>query len=411
MIRENLKVALVHDYLNAWGGAEKVVAAIHEIFPQAPVYTSLYDPHLKEKVPAMKDWEIRAPRWLQGKFLGRFPKYITFTLPWVFETFDFSGYDLVLSSSAAFAKGVITPPQTLHINYCHTPPRFLYGYPGETDKRTKWYWQPLLRPLDSYLRFWDFHAGQRPDYLVCNSQTVRERIRKFYRREAMVIYPPIDLPGASASSSPASTFSSPSADGSLEKSVPRGLRPTALGFHGLRYFLVVSRLSAFKNVDLIIEACGQLRLPLKVVGVGREEKRLRQLARRYPSVELLGFVAEDGLPDLYRGARAFICATQDEDFGMSAAEANAYGVPVIALRSGGLTEAVQEGVTGEFFAEPTVECLANKLSSYQAIKYKAEDCRRWAEKFSKERFQKEFLAFVEEKWAWHRAGQTSSPPC
>lgn len=399
----DLKVALVHDYLNAWGGAEKVVAAIHKLFPQAPVYTSLYDLGLKERVPAMKDWEIRAPRWLQGKWLGRFPKYITFTLPWVFEALDFSDYDLVISSSAAFAKGVLTPPRALHLNYCHTPPRFLYGYPGETDKRTRWYWQPLLRPLDSYLRLWDFQAAQRPDYLVCNSQTVQERIRKFYRREATVIYPPIDLPGASASSSPASTFSSPSADGSLEKSVPRGLRPAALGSRGLGYFLVVSRLSAFKNIDMIIEACGRLSLPLKVAGAGREEERLRQLVARYPQVEMLGFVADENLPELFGGAWAFLCATQDEDFGITAVEANAYGVPVIALRSGGLVEAVAEGVTGEFFEEATVECLADRLSRYKDIKYNAEACRQWAERFSKERFQRKFLAFVEEKWAAHHA--------
>lgn len=385
---ENLKVALVHDYLNAWGGAEKVVAAIHELFPQAPVYTSLYDASLKERVPQLRDWDICAPGWLQGKWLGRFPKYITFTLPWVFEAFDFSSYDLVISSSAAFAKGVITSPRTLHINYCHTPPRFLYGYPGETDKRTRWYWQLLLRPLDSYLRFWDFHAAQRPDYLVCNSQTVRERIRKFYRREATVIYPPIELP-ISTDVEEAPIFAD------QRESVSNQCKSG--------YFLVVSRLSAFKNIDVIIEACGRLSLPLKVAGVGREEKRLRQAADRYASVAMLGFVKEEALPALYRGARAFVTAAQEEDFGLAAVEANAYGKPVIALRSGGLREAIQEGVTGEFFAEPTVACLADQLQGYKAIKYKAEDCRRWAEKFSKERFQREFLALVEEKWAEYRA--------
>lgn len=398
MAVENLKVALVHDYLNAWGGAEKVVAAIHELFPQAPVYTSLYDARLKERVSAMAGWDIRAPRWLQGKLLGRFPKYITFTLPYVFESFDLSAYDLVISSSAAFAKGVITPPKTLHINYCHTPPRFLYGYPGETDRRTKWYWQPFLRPLDSYLRFWDFQAAQRPDYLLCNSRTVWERIRKFYRREATVIYPPVEVEVGSMKYE-VKSMSHEVAGGKKEAGGGSLITNNPITNN---YFLVVSRLSAFKNIDLIIEACGKLNLPLKVAGVGREEGRLREIVKKYPLVEMLGFVAEEDLPALYRGARALICATQDEDFGITAVEANAYGVPVIALRSGGLVEAIQEGVTGEFFAEATVECLTEKILRYKDTKYKVEACQQWAEKFSKERFQREFLAFVEEKWAEHR---------
>lgn len=406
MLPLNLKVAIVHDYLNAWGGAEAVVSAIHELFPQAPIYTSLYDPSLQDKVPAMSGWKVISPGWLQGKLFRIFPKYITFIFPWVFESFDLSSYDIVISSSAAFAKGVLTVPETLHINYCHTPPRFLYGYPGETDKRTKWYWQIILRPLDSYLRLWDFQAMQRPNKIVCNSHNVADRIRKFYRREAVVIYPPIDFPLASGSSSPASTFLQPSAaaaSGTVQKTVPRGLRPAASTIDEEGYFLVVSRLSAFKNVNLAIEACGRLNLPLKVAGTGRDEGKLRELAKRYPSVQMLGFVENDDLPQLYAGARALIYSTVDEDFGMSLVEANGRGKPVIALRSGGHTEAIREGVTGEFFDTPTIASLSEKLINFKDDHYSGIECYNWAKQFSKERFLIKFREYVEKAWTEFKA--------
>lgn len=404
-----LKVAIVHDYLNAWGGAEAVVAAIHELFPRSPVYTSLYDPLLKNKVPAMLSWKVISPDWLQGKLLLIFPKYITFIFPWVFESFDLSSYDLVISSSAAFAKGVLTVPETLHINYCHTPPRFLYGYPGETDKRTKWYWQLILRPLDSYLRLWDYQAMQRPNNIVCNSQNVADRIRKFYRREATVIYPPIDIPSASGSSFPSASSRTVIASEPAKKrsnldeiaAVAPLLRNDETSIKP--YFLVVSRLSAFKNVNLAIEACGRLNLPLKVAGTGRDEGKLRELAKSYPSVEMLGFVEDKDLPDLYAGALALIYSTVDEDFGMSLVEANGWGKPVIALRSGGHVEAIKEGFTGEFFETPTVAALSEKLINFKDDHYSSEECYNWAAKFSKERFLKEFREFIEKAWTGFQA--------
>ncbi len=373
-----MKIAIVHDYLNSWGGAEAVVAALHEMFPDAPIYTSLYDEKLKEKVPVIANWDIRAPKWLQGKIFGRFPKYITAILPLVFESFDFSDYDLVISSSAAFAKGVITRPQTLHINYCHTPPRFLYGYRGETNKRDKWYWKPILYPLDSYLRLWDFAAAQRPNFIVANSETVKERIRKYYRREATVIYPPIE------------TAVVPATNYGLSRPARRD---PASRWPTTNYFLVVSRLFAYKNVDLVVEACNRQKLPLKVAGAGAEGERLKHLAG--PTVELLGFVSPEKLAELYAGCQALIVPTEDEDLGMTVIEANAYGKPVLALRSGGLRETVVEGVTGDFFEKPTVESLAGKLGGFKAEKYLADDCRKNSERFSKEKFKASFQDFID----------------
>ncbi len=394
----NLRVAIVHDYLNAWGGAEGVVSALHEIWPEAPIYTSLYDERLKEALPQLRDWKIIAPKWLQGKLFHRFPKYITFSLPYVFESFDFSGYDLVISSSAAFAKGVITGPATLHLNYCHTPPRFLYGYPGETNKRSKWYWRLILSPLDSYLRLWDYQAMQRPDYIVCNSLTVQERIRKFYRREAMVLYPPIEVGSREQRTDKQINGVAESLDSTNLSSVP----PSSVL---LPYFLVVARLSAFKNIAVIIRACGELKLPLKIGGTGREAGNLREIAKAYPGVELLGFVPPEKLDSLYAGATAVIAATSEEDFGMNLIEANAHGKPVLALRSGGHIEAVDEGVTGEFFAAPTVASLTQALTNFKAGNYSSTACYNWAERFSKERFLREFREFTEKTWQEFQAAR------
>lgn len=365
-----MKVAIVHDYLNSWGGAEKLVSAIHELFPHAPIYTSLFDKSLVNKVKELDDWKVIAPSWLQGRIFWRFPKYFTAMLPLVFESFDLSGFDLVISSSAAFAKGIITGPRTMHINYCHTPPRFLYGYKGESDKRTKWYWKIILKPLDSVLRIWDYCAAQRPDFIICNSLVVKERIWKYYRREAHLIYPPIDLPSVD-----------------ISKSSTSG-----------EYFLVVSRLSAFKNIGIIIEACGKLGVPLKIAGTGREEKNLRRIAEKYSNIEFLGFVNSDDLEKLYTSCKAFICATVDEDFGMTVVEANAYGKPVIALKSGGVIEALKEGESGVFFDEPTVEGLLKVLSSFRPENFAPEKCRLWAENFSKNRFQRELYSYIESKF-------------
>lgn len=374
-----MKVALVHEFLNQYGGAERVLEAIHELYPYSTVYTALYDP---TKLPLrMKNWEIRPFR------LPRIPlmKAYTFFYPLLFEGLDLSDYDLVISSSASFAKGVLTKPKTLHLSYIHTPPRFLYKYPTETNRRQIWFLKPFLAPLDNYLRIWDYAAAQRPNFLLANSKETAKRINKFYRREATVIYPPVELPKSNRQIVQPSNRQPylRSADVEVEKV----LETKAKG----SYFLVVSRLVAYKRIDLAIEAANKLKLPLKIVGTGKEEARLKRLAG--PTVEFLGFLNDDRLSDAYHNCQAIIFPT-DEDFGITSVEAMSFGKPVVALAKGGALETVLPGKTGEFFKEQSADSLVEVLRWFDPSKYDSAACRTQAKKFSKARFQKEFGSFV-----------------
>lgn len=362
-----MKVAIVHDFLNQFGGAERVLEAIHEIFPYAPIYTSLYDP---ARLPLrMKNWDIR-PFKLPKLPLAHFLKYYTAFYPLLFEGLDLSDYDLVISSTAFFAKGILTRPGAVHISYIHTPPRFLYHYETTVNRRRLWVYKPVLAVLDNFFRIWDYQAAQRPDYLVTNSRETASRIRKFYRRDATVIYPPVSLP-------------------------ERQNRQITGGKPG-GYFLIVSRLLKYKRIDLAISAANLLGIPLKIVGTGEEEGRLKEIAG--PTVEFLGFVRDESLPEIYSNCQAFIFPTF-EDFGITPLEAMHYGKPVIALAKAGALETVLPGKTGEFFPEQTVESLAGVLKDFDPSRYSPAACIAQAQKFSEERFKKEFSDFVESKLA------------
>jgi len=379
-----------------------VLCAMHEIWPEAPVFTSIYDrSKIKNEKLKMKNWGIRSScldsfppaRWLT--------KYFTFLVPLAFEQFDLSKFDVVISSSANFAKGVITQPYQLHICYCHTPPRFLYHYPTETNRRQHWFWGPILKPLDNYLRIWDYCVAQRVDFFIANSKNVAARIKKFYHKDAKVIYPPVDI------------RMSPNKNSPNESEFIRTKNLEYSNSDGLGYYLVVSRLSKYKNVNLAIEASNRLKFPLKIVGVGREEKNLRKIAG--PTVEFLGAVSDEELARLYTNCQAVIFSTQDEDFGIVPVEAMSFGKQVIALRSGGVLESVIEGKAGVFFEKPVVESLVEVLRRFDTRRslgrrrsialatereggYQSSDCRKQAEKFSKERFQREIREFVENRW-------------
>lgn len=357
-----MRVALVHDFLNQYGGAERVLEAIHEIFPYAHVYTSLYD---STKLPLrMHNWDIR-PFRLPKLPLVHFLKYYTAFYPLLFENLDLRDYDLVISSTAFFAKGIRVRPGALHISYIHTPPRFLYRYSAETGKRELFFYRPILALLDNFFRIWDYEAAQRPDFIVANSQEVARRVKKFYGREATVIYPPVELPNQP-----------------INQSVSQ---PDHF------YYLVVSRLLSYKRVDLAVQAANELRVPLKIVGTGKEEKRLRKMAGS--SVEFLGFVSDEKLSELYKGCQAVIFPT-DEDFGITPVEAMVFGKPVIAFAKGGALETVLAGKTGEFFKEQTAASLAEVWRNFDPHHYKARDCLAQAKRFSKGRFLKEFSGFV-----------------
>jgi len=360
-----MKVALAHDYLREYGGAERVLEVLHEIFPEAPVYTAYYNPAgLGINAERIKKWDIR-PSWFQhfpyaNKLLSPFRIFA----PMMFESFDLSEYDLVISSSSAthLAKSVLTKPETLHISYIHTPPRFLYGYTTSFNYKKHWYTRIGGEIINHFMRIYDFEVSQRPDILIANSKNIAARIKKFYRRDSVVIYPPIDIK-----------------EFNLKKQKSE-------------YFLALNRLVRGKGTDTIIEACTKLNLPLKVAGSGPEMDNLKKIAGK--NVEFLGFVTDEERVKLYSDAKALIVASEDEDFGITSVEAQASGTPVIAVSAGGYLETVVKGKTGEFF-DGSIDDLTRVLQDFDPKKYKAEDCRKQAEKFSVERFKESVLKLVE----------------
>lgn len=363
-----MRVAIVHDFLAQAGGAERVVEAMHEIFPDAPIYTSIYD--ADATLPSFRTMDIRTS-FLQnlpgGAALHRLhlPLY-----PLAFEQFDFTGYDVVISSSSSFAKGIITGPNTCHICYCHTPTRFAWRYheyvlQGGHGKLTRY----ILPAVIHRLRYWDFTSAQRVDYFLSNSNNIARRILKFYRRDSQVIYPPVET-------SRFTVVAEPRAD----------------------YLLVVSRLVGYKKIDIAVEACTRLGLPLKVVGVGPSHPRLKAMAG--PTVEFLGRASDDQVTDLLANCRAFLFPGE-EDFGIAPLEAMASGRPVVAFRAGGALETVVDGETGLFFDEPTADSLASTLQRLDHVQFDSAAIRRHAERFDTSVFADKLRATVRTLYREH----------
>ncbi|HEY0070423.1 MAG TPA: glycosyltransferase [Chloroflexia bacterium] len=357
-----MKIALVHDYLNQYGGAERVLDALHGVYPSAPVYTSIYAPAL---MPGhYRGWDIRTSFMQRLPGVARRHQLYLPLYPFAVESYDLSGYDVVLSSSSAFAKGAITDIGTLHICYCHNPMRFAWNYhdyiKGERVGRKVQAFLPLVL---NYVRLWDEVSARRVDAYIANSRMVARRIQKRYQREATVINPPVDT---------AHYRPDPDAQGD--------------------YFLIVSRLIPYKRIDLAIEAFNRLGLPLKVAGAGRQEAELRAMA--HANIEFLGKLHDPELKRLYAGCKAFIFPGM-EDFGITPLEAQASGRPVIAYGAGGALETVVPGVTGEFFKEQTADSLAEVVSRFNAHDYDPAAIRRHAETFDTEVFKRRIAEFVQ----------------
>lgn len=348
-----MKVALVYDWANQQGGAERVAEMIASLFPKIELFTAVYHP---QQALWSKSFSSVKTSFL-NKFPGAKTKYYLYwpLFPLAFESFDFSSFDLVISLTSAFAKGVITGPETCHLCYCLTPPRFL--------------WQPELLPLPwrrwfflgVALREEDYFLSRRPDYYLAISRTVAARVRKFYRRKARVVYPGIDL----------------------KKFTPGG------GERG-DFFLWVGRLVEYKRVDLLIRVFNRLKKRLLIIGRGREERRLKRMAG--DNIRFLGWVKEEQLVDYYRRCQALVCP-QEEDFGLVSLEAQACGRPVIAFGKGGIKETVVAGKTGEFFFSE--ESLVKLIKNFNPERYHLNDCRRQAERFSQEKFKSNFIREVE----------------
>ena len=362
----NLRVAIVHDDFIQHGGAERLVLAMLEIWPQADLYGVMVTDQWQEEIKNKFGKEVRTS-WLQKlPFKAKLFRQYYSLYPLAIESFRFNDYDLVVSSSARYAHGIITKPPTPHVAYVNSPARFLWDdslIPSNV----------FLKPVINWHCSWDRVASKRPDYVIANSKTPAERIEKYWGRKAdAIIYPFVDL-------NRFTTIDSIGLD---------PLRGTNLQGS---YLLVVSRLNRWKNVDLAIQACNDLELPLVVVGQGEDEGRLKSLAGS--TISFTGEVADEDLVHLYKNCRSLI-QTQEEDFGITALEAQAVGKPVIALGKGGALETIQAGVTGVYFTEPTPQSLKQVLAQFDERKYLRENCQRQAEKFGKERFQSDLKNFI-----------------
>lgn len=364
-----MKIALVHDYLVQYGGAERVLQAFRELFPDAPIYTLIHDP---VSVHGRFD-DAR----VHTSFLQRLPgarrshRAFPLLMPAAIEQFDLSGYDVVLSDSSSFAKGALTDPNTLHISYIHTPMRYAWD---DCQKYTEDFGFPrLVRRIIPFLmnpvRLWDKASADRPDLMIANSGFVAERIRKYYRRESVVIPPPVETDR-------------------FRVSATRG-----------DYFLIVGRLIAYKRFDIVVEAFTRLGLPLKVAGRGPEADRLMRMAG--PNIEFLGRVSDEELSRYYAECRAFIFP-QEEDFGIVAIEALASGRPVIAYRGGDIEERIKDGVSGVFFDEQTPESVIEAVSRFDDSLFDPERIRKQALPFDKDEFKRKIREYVEEALAYRK---------
>ena len=358
-----IKVAIVHDFLTKIGGAEKVTQSLSELFPAAPIYTLLYDKRVDSLFPQRKIVVSYLQRWQKNLHLPT--KFLLPFMALAIESFDFTGYDLVISSNNSFAGGIITPPETVHISYCHSPTRYLWdafhSYLEEQrlNRLGRWFLSNLLHQL----RIWDKLSSGRVTKYVANSRHVWQRIRKYYRQEATVIYPPVDI----------------------EQIQPQEKHAD--------YFLVLSRLSTYKNIDLAIEAFNDLRLPLVVIGEGEDLPRLKKLAGF--SIDFLGWQNETNKIKYLQNCRALIFPGE-EDFGIVPVEAMAAGKPVIAYRKGGTLETVLENKTGIFFDQPTVPSLIDAVHRFiaQEDKFNPDFICRHAHQFNKDRFKTEMIKLI-----------------
>ena len=350
-----MKVAIVYDRVNKWGGAERVLLTLHEMFPEAPLYTSVYD---EKNAP----WAKAFPRVITS-FIQKIPfaknnhEFLAPLMPLAFETFNFDGFDLVISVTSESAKGIITRPGTTHICYCLTPTRYLWS--GYEDYFKNSILKFITKPIVSYLKSWDKIASGRPDKIIAISTEVKSRIKRYYDRDSEIIFPPVNI---------------------HENIEPKTIEG--------KYYLIVSRLVSYKKVDLAIKTFNKLGYPLYIVGTGNQETKLKLMSRQ--NIKFLGGVSDEELLDVYKNAIALIMP-QEEDFGIVSIEAQSMGIPVIAYSKGGAVDTVTDGITGVIFNEQNEESLSQAIEKFSEISFNRKTLMTNATRFSKEVFKKEFI--------------------
>ena len=364
-----MKVAFGYDRVNKFGGAERILQTLHEIWPDAPLFTAVYDP---EAASWSNIFQIKASFLKYIPFLQSKHEFLSLLTPLAFESFDFSKFDIVFSISSAEAKSVITSTSTMHVCYCLTPTRYLWS--GYFD----YLQQPGFGKLNSIarlvmklvfisLRRWDYIASKRPDYYIAISKNVQKRIKSYYKRNSLIIYPPVNL-----------------------------LAPKKSSINDSDYYLIVSRLVPYKKIDYAIQTFNELGWKLKIIGNGIEESRLKKMSNS--NIEFIGSnLTDQELGCYYQNSRALIFPGED-DFGLTAVEAQFYGKPVLALASGGVLETVVKGKTGDFYEKANFDALKSALLRFHPELYQEKNCRNNAKKFDKFKFKREMKQTIELLW-------------
>ena len=359
-----MKVALLHDYLNQAGGAERVLLALTKLYPEAPIYTLIHD---SKRLSGFEDKDIRTSFLQKMPWAGSKIRWYLPLMPVAVEQIDLSDYDVVISSSSALIKGVITHPHTLHICYCYTPTRYLWSdthqYPKEIPEGK--FVKHFLPWFLSRLRIWDHLAAQRVNHFIAQSHFIAQRIKNYYNRESIVIYPPTDTENFYISKD--------------------------LG----NYYLLISRLKPYKKVDLAVNAFNKLNIPLKIIGVGDEANNLQKIAKS--NIEFLGAVPETDKRK-YLSQCLGLIHPQEEDYGLTPIEAMASGRPVIAFQGGGALETVIANKTGKFFSEQNWENLVDTVIKFKPHEYNPQEIKAHAEKFNTANFYTNMKNFVEQTY-------------
>ncbi|WP_127490877.1 glycosyltransferase [Paenibacillus glycanilyticus] len=358
----NYRIAIVHDYLNQMGGAERVVGVMHKLFPDAPIYTTIVD---REKLlPELRTADIRTT-WMQRipNILRDFKLYF-WLYPFAVRSIDLKGYDIIVSSSSAYAKGIRKPGNAVHLCYCHSPMRFAWNFDGYIENvnvsKTR---RAVAKWLTYPLRLWDKANSKQVDRLIANSSVVKGRISKFYGLDSAVIYPPVEVDRFSLSE-----------DGPKD------------------YFLVVSRLVSYKKIDIAVEACTRLGLKLLIVGDGDDRKRLESLSSS--NVQFLGRRSDEEVTGYMQHCRALLFPGL-EDFGITPLEANACGRPVVAFQAGGALDTIKAGLNGMFFKEQTTESLMEALCEFETKEWDPGLIRKHAESFNERYFIERLLSSLQ----------------
>lgn len=365
---DELKIAIVCDWLTVFAGAERVVYELSKLFPNAPIYTSLYN---KSKCRAFHKSNVIESRLKYFPFARSLHRLYLPFMPITFENIDLSAYDIVISSSHSAAKGVITKPETLHVTYCHSPMRYVWDQSHSYQKNFSSFsaLRFLYTPILHKIRMWDRAAAERPDIFIANSQFIADRIKKYYGRTSTVINPPVDLDIFSLSEQ-----------------------------HGDCY-LAVGRLIPYKRFDLVIAAFNKNGLPLKIAGTGPEYGRLKRMAAS--NIEFLGQVSDTELRNIYASAKALVFP-QAEDFGIVPLEAMASGTPVIAYASGGALETVTDGVSGLFFQDQSIESLGEAITRFGKMTWNPRTVASGIEKFGPAIFKTRIAHFLQTAWKEHK---------